>query len=75
MALYCKRCWVPAPCGHLDHDMYPSSWVAVPTQVDVSVACWALDHVECTVPVFCTCFCHQPKLDEEPPITAPPSNR
>jgi hypothetical protein len=75
VTLVCARCHVPAPCGRIEHDMHPSAWMTVPADRTVSIACWVLDHEECTSPIFCKCPCHRERLDEEPSITASPSNR
>jgi hypothetical protein len=75
MTLVCARCYIAAPCGRDEHDMRPEAWMRVPDGSDQSIPCWVLDHEECTVPIFCKCSCHNERIDEEPPITASPSNR
>ena len=71
----CHNCHVPWPCMDPEHNEAWSNKIWMPDTSMCSIPCWVMDHEECVVPMFCKCTCHQDRIDEESPITPPPTNR
>lgn len=75
MPYICAQCRVPWPCTNVRHNNEWSAKQWYPEGHNHSIACFVFDHDECTAPAFCYCQCHNSQLDDESPLTVPPSNR
>jgi len=69
MSYVCSICYTLWPCTRVDHNQIWSCRLWMPEGTTVSIPCWALDHQECAVPMFCKCTCHVTRLDEPSSIT------
>lgn len=72
---WCAVCYVPWPCTKVDHNQIWSNKVWMSDSSESSIACYVLDHDQCTVSMFCACVCHHSGILDESPISLPPSNR
>lgn len=75
MPYICHRCYKPNPCGVAEHERTWSDAVWMGAHVQQSIACFLLDHTECTTPMLCNCGCHVRSELDEPSPSDPPTNR
>jgi hypothetical protein len=68
ICLYCHTAW---PCEEPALHAEQHALAYMPDGEDESIACFVLDHDECTVPLLCGCHCHED--DELVALGKPPS--
>jgi len=72
ICMFCHTNW---PCRQAGTHLEQGAVGEMPLHREESIACFVLDHSECSVGIFCKCHCHERSVLDEDSISVPPSNR